>query len=161
MRCFGSHWKYFVFSHMLIYELHVSNNDTSLGQLSVLPHKVSTPEKHLISYSRAMSICASKLLNIKQCITNTNVCKNSPSLQQSSNNLLFYCLFLTGLNRTLAIMNQFQSKAIETSAVALGLEARILPRMCSTLPKLYIQTNTPSGKAQCWSPQHTADRQDG
>lgn len=45
-------------------------------------------------------------------------------------------------------MNQFQSKAIETSAVALGLGARILPRMCSILTKWYIQMNTPSGKAQ-------------
>lgn len=72
-----------------------------------------------------------------------------PSLQQSSSNLLFYCLFLTSLNRTLAIMSQFQSKAIETSAVALGLGARILPRMCSILTKLYIQMNTASGEAQC------------
>lgn len=46
----------------------------------VFCHKVSICEKHLITYSHAMSICASKLLIIKQCITNTNVCKNSLTL---------------------------------------------------------------------------------
>lgn len=50
------------------------------SQLSVLSHKVSICEKHLISYSPEKSICASKLLIIKQCITNTNVCKNSLTL---------------------------------------------------------------------------------